>query len=77
MDESIDGFVYFSFGSMALIESLPRKVIQIFYKSFAKISPVRVLMKIPHPEMLPPVGLPKNVRIFSWLPQIKVLSKFI
>lgn len=73
MDESTDGFIYFTFGSMMMIESLPPHVIEIFYKSFAKIAPVRIFMKIPRVEMLPP-GLPKNVRTFTWISQIKVLK---
>ncbi|KAF7382488.1 hypothetical protein HZH68_015407 [Vespula germanica] len=37
------------------------------------ISPVNVLIKIANPEELPP-GLPKNIRISSWLPQLKILK---
>ncbi|XP_043682853.1 UDP-glucosyltransferase 2-like isoform X4 [Vespula pensylvanica] len=73
LDESKDDFIYFSFGSMIKIESIPRHILDIFYKSFGKISPVNVLMKITNSEELPP-GLPKNVRISSWLPQLKILK---
>ncbi|XP_035737135.1 UDP-glucuronosyltransferase-like isoform X1 [Vespa mandarinia] len=73
LDESKDGFVYFSFGSMVKIESFPRKILDIFYKSFEKISPVKILMKIPNPKELPP-GLPKNVHTSPWIPQLKVLQ---
>ncbi|XP_047365690.1 UDP-glucosyltransferase 2-like isoform X1 [Vespa velutina] len=72
-DESKDGFVYFTFGSMVKIESFPRKILDIFYKSFERISPVNILMKIPNPKELPP-GLPKNVHISPWIPQLKVLQ---
>lgn len=73
MNDSKDGFIYFSFGSMVKIESFPDKYLQIFYSSLGKIAPVRVLMKIAKPEELPP-GLPKNVHILSWIPQVKVLK---
>ncbi|XP_015113243.1 UDP-glucuronosyltransferase 2B20 [Diachasma alloeum] len=73
LDESPEGFVYFTFGSMMQIESFPPHVLDILYKSLRKISPVRVLMKIPRPELLPP-GLPGNIRTFSWMPQLKVLK---
>ncbi|XP_046835901.1 UDP-glucosyltransferase 2-like isoform X2 [Vespa crabro] len=73
LDESKDGFVYFSFGSMLKIESFPRKILNIFYKSFERISPVNILMKIPNPKELPP-GLPKNVHTSPWIPQLKVLQ---
>lgn len=73
LDESKDGFVYFTFGSMVKIESFPRDVISTLYKSLGKIAPVRVFIKIPQPELLPP-GLPNNFRTFRWINQIKVLS---
>lgn len=61
---------------MMKIESLPEEIVKIFYESLGKLAPVRVLMKIAKPEELLP-GLPKNILTSSWLPQIKVLSKFI
>ncbi|XP_076393332.1 UDP-glucosyltransferase 2 isoform X3 [Megachile rotundata] len=73
MNESKDGFIYFSFGSMVKIESFPAKYLKIFYSSLGKIAPVRVLMKIAKSEELPP-GLPKNVHTLSWIPQVKVLK---
>lgn len=74
MNESTHGFVYFSFGSMVKIESFPMNLLNIFYNSLSKISPIRVLMKIAKPDELPP-GLPKNVHVLPWVPQVKVLSK--
>ncbi|XP_015175624.1 PREDICTED: UDP-glucuronosyltransferase 2C1-like [Polistes dominula] len=68
-----DGFIYFSFGSMVNIETFPKHILDIFYKSFEYISPVKILMKIPNPKNLPP-GLPNNVRIAPWLPQLKILK---
>ena len=60
---------------MLRIETLPREVIvNTFYASFRNIAPVRVLMKIPKPEELPP-GLPSNVMTQTWFSQLKVLRK--
>lgn len=73
MNESTDGFLYFSFGSMVKIESFPAHHLKIFYNSLGKIAPVRVLMKIPEPSLLPP-GLPKNIHILPWIPQVEVLK---
>ncbi|RLU27473.1 hypothetical protein DMN91_001277 [Ooceraea biroi] len=73
MDDSKDGFVYFTFGSMVLIETFPRKLLDVFYASLGKIAPVRVLMKVPNPEKLP-TGLPKNIYTSPWMPQLKVLK---
>ena len=74
LDESKHGFVYVSFGSMVRIETFPKEILEIFYSSFKKISPVRVLMRIVQPEKFLK-GLPSNVLTWPWLPQIKVLSK--
>ncbi|KAK0175128.1 hypothetical protein PV327_008907 [Microctonus hyperodae] len=73
LDESKNGFIYFTLGSMVTIETFPEKIIRNMYKSFRKIAPVRVFMKVPQPKLLPP-GLPKNVRTFKWISQMKVLK---
>ncbi|XP_014479876.1 PREDICTED: UDP-glucuronosyltransferase 2B19-like [Dinoponera quadriceps] len=73
LDESKDGCVYFTFGSMIRIETFSKEIIEIFYKSFKKIAPVRVLMKVAKKEDLLP-GLPDNVMTQSWFSQIAVLK---
>ena len=73
MDESKHGVVYFTLGSMVIIETLPKETLLAFYASFAKIAPIRVLMKIVNKEKLPP-GLPSNVRTSNWISQIPILS---
>jgi len=73
LDESEQGCVYFTLGSMVKFESFPDELIRQFYMSFEKIAPVRVLMKIANREELP-AGLPKNVMTYSWFPQMSVLS---
>ncbi|XP_057336618.1 UDP-glucosyltransferase 2-like [Microplitis mediator] len=73
LDESKDGCVYFTFGSMVRIETYPAATLEIFYEMFKKIAPVRVLLKITDPKLLPP-GLPKNVMISPWLPQVAILK---
>lgn len=59
---------------MVMIETFPREFLNILYASLSKIAPIRVLMKIPNPEKLPP-GLPKNIYMSPWMPQIKILSE--
>lgn len=76
MNESTSGFIFFSFGSMVKIESFPDRYLKIFYNSLEKIAPIRVLVKIATPTDLPP-GLPKNIRVLPWIPQVKVLSELI
>ncbi|EFN60313.1 UDP-glucuronosyltransferase 2B15 [Camponotus floridanus] len=73
INDSKDGFIYFTFGSMVMIETFPREFLNILYASLSKIAPIRVLMKIPNPEKLPP-GVPKNIYMSPWMPQIKILK---
>ena len=73
LDESKQGCIYVSFGSMVTIESFPKEFLETLYSSFKKIAPVRVLMKITKTVKLPP-GLPENVKTHPFLPQIQVLS---
>ncbi|XP_001603747.1 UDP-glucuronosyltransferase 2A2-like [Nasonia vitripennis] len=73
MDASSHGVVYFTLGSMILIESLPQEQIKEIYFSFEKIAPVRALMKIVDTSKLPP-GLPENVKVLPWIPQQPVLA---
>lgn len=72
LDESEHGVVFFTLGSMVLIETFPRETLLEIYAAFAKIAPVRVLMKIANKDKLPP-GLPSNVMISDWIPQLQVM----
>lgn len=73
LDESKDGCIYFTFGSMVRIETFSEETVKAFYKAFESIAPVRVLMKVAKKEELLP-GLPKNVMIQPWFSQIPVLK---
>ncbi|XP_023245843.1 uncharacterized protein LOC106639852 [Copidosoma floridanum] len=73
MDESNSGVIYFTFGSMVLVETLPEATLKTLYRSFAKIAPVRILTKVADESKLPP-GLPENVKTLPWIPQQAVLA---
>ena len=73
MDESPDGVVYFSFGSLVLIETLPSTTLTDIFNSLSKISPVKVLLKLVDKKKLP-LEIPKNVLTSSWIPQQAVLG---
>ncbi|OXU22681.1 hypothetical protein TSAR_000187 [Trichomalopsis sarcophagae] len=73
LDKSKDGFIYFSFGSLVVIETLPHEALERFYSAIRKISPVKVLMRVPHPDDMPK-NMPDNVYKFSWLPQQTVFQ---
>ncbi|KAG7207637.1 hypothetical protein KM043_009257 [Ampulex compressa] len=73
MDTASSGVVYFSFGSLVNITHLPANTMLSLYASFAKIAPVKVLMKIKNRAQIP-AGLPENVLTLPWIPQIPVLG---
>lgn len=72
LDSANHGLVYFSMGSILAIEEMSKEMISIFYQSFAKISPIKVLIRCANSTKLPP-GLPSNAMTLSWIPQIAVL----
>lgn len=73
LDESKHGCIYVSMGSMIRLETFPKPVLDAFYTVFEKIAPVRVLLKVAKKEELPP-GLPKNVMVQPWFPQVTVFK---
>lgn len=62
--------MFFTFGSMIRVSTLPKHVLQIFKNVFAKL-PIRVLWK--YEEEMP--DKPDNVFISKWMPQRDILSK--
>ncbi|XP_050521168.1 UDP-glucosyltransferase 2-like [Daktulosphaira vitifoliae] len=69
IDESPNGVMFFTFGSMIRISTLPKEVLQIFKDVFAQL-PIRVLWKFE--EEMP--DKPKNVFISNWMPQRDILN---
>lgn len=70
MDNSKNGVVYFSFGSVVPSEEMPDEMKLSFMKAFGKLKQ-NVLWKI-RVDSLP--GLPENVKISKWLPQHDILG---
>ncbi|XP_048509530.1 UDP-glucosyltransferase 2-like [Athalia rosae] len=73
LDESTEGFIYISFGTILKAETLPKNIIDELYSGFEKVKPIRVLFKVSSPEDLPP-GLPDNVLTMKWIPQMQILQ---
>jgi glucuronosyltransferase len=69
LNESEHGVVYFSFGSMFRLESLPEDKVRALLDAFSEL-PQRVLVKSG-----PLPGTPDNVKTVQWLPQLDVLCK--
>ncbi|XP_076227853.1 UDP-glycosyltransferase UGT5-like isoform X2 [Nomia melanderi] len=69
-DDAKEGFIYFSLGTNAPINMLPKETLQIFLDVFAKL-PYKVAWKFE--GELP--GKSDNVFISSWLPQQTILAQ--
>jgi glucuronosyltransferase len=69
INESKDGVIYFSLGSLVRAETLPKDKLEAFIGAFSEL-PQRVIWKIDGI-----VGLPDNVRTSNWYPQSEILSK--
>lgn len=73
LDESDNGFIYFSFGTLTVLESLPLDILDKLYNAFRIVSPVKIIMRAPNPDVMPK-NLSDNVFIYNWLPQQKILG---
>ncbi|KAJ8675927.1 hypothetical protein QAD02_011713 [Eretmocerus hayati] len=73
LDNSKDGFIYFSLGSMTLIESFPDDLLQKFLNVFRKIPSITIIMRVQKPELMPD-NLPHNIYMQPWLPQQKIIQ---
>lgn len=70
IEESPHGVIYFTFGSIIQLSSLPEHIIKSFKEAFANV-PQKVLWKY-EGEMN---DVPKNVMIKKWFPQRDILRK--
>lgn len=70
IDESPNGVIYFTFGSVVKMSTLPDYIQKAFKEALAQI-PQRVLWKY-EGEMK---DVPKNVMIKKWFPQRDILCK--
>lgn len=75
LDDSTNGCIYISFGSMVLFETFPMYLQDAFYTAFQNLPHLRFLIKIKNISDLP-TKLPDNVKSFSWISQLQVFSKF-
>ncbi|XP_046736269.1 UDP-glycosyltransferase UGT5-like [Diprion similis] len=73
LDDSTDGFVLITFGSMLKLETFPRENLVAIYSSLAKLAPIRVVVKVVNATELVP-GLPSNVLTLPWVSQMAVLQ---
>lgn len=69
IEDSPNGVMFFTFGSLIRTSTLPNHVLQIFKEVFAKL-PIRVLWKY---ELDMP-DKPDNVFVSNWMPQRDILG---
>ncbi|CAH1402298.1 unnamed protein product [Nezara viridula] len=70
LDGSENGFIYFTFGSIINITSLPTEMLDVFRSTFAKLK-YNVVMKWEADEF---PNKPKNIKTMPWLPQNRILA---
>ncbi|XP_014289130.1 UDP-glucosyltransferase 2 [Halyomorpha halys] len=72
LNESVDGVIYFSWGSHYKTENMRPHELSAFMSAFGKLKQ-RVLMKVDEDNVSLP-GKPDNVRLAKWVPQASVLG---
>lgn len=72
MEDSKDGVILFSMGSVLKGANMPKEKIGIFLNAFSKIKQ-NVLWKFEDDDL---PGKPENVKISKWLPQSDILGEF-
>ncbi|CAH1402292.1 unnamed protein product [Nezara viridula] len=70
LNESVDGVIYFSWGSHYKTENMRPHELTAFMSAFGKLKQ-RVLMKVDEDTM---PGKPDNVRLAKWVPQASILG---
>ena len=73
IDESPDGVIYFSMGSILHSSNMKNATTKAFLESFSKLKQ-RVLWKWESDSLL---GQPSNVKLYKWLPQSDILGEFV
>lgn len=71
INESPEGVIYFSLGSLIKGHTFPKEKRDAFLKAFSRL-PQRVLWKWENETM---EGKPDNIMIQKWMPQLDILCK--
>lgn len=71
MDDAPDGVIYFSFGSVIKMDSIPERLQNALQEAFSEL-PQRILWKYDGDVM---ENQPKNIMIKKWFPQRDILGK--
>jgi len=71
IENSPHGIIYFTFGSVSSMSTLPKHIKQTFIDAFAQV-PQRILWKYDGEIN----GLPENIMTRKWFPQRDILRKF-
>lgn len=76
LDESSEGVIYWSFGSMSRIETIPSDKLSQIFETFAQL-PQTVLVKTDRRLLPGNLTVPDNVNTMNWIPQYATLCKSI
>lgn len=71
IDSAEHGVIYFSFGSLINISTIPKEILNVFLTVIGRLKQKVILKWISKSD----VKLPENVMIGSWLPQNDILGE--
>lgn len=75
LDASNEGVIYWSFGSMARIETIPTETLTQIFEALSRLSQI-VLIKMNRGMLSRNITVPDNVYAMDWIPQYATLRKY-
>ncbi|CAH2045632.1 unnamed protein product, partial [Iphiclides podalirius] len=72
LDKSYNGVVYWSFGSMSRIETIPGEKLKQIFEAISEL-PQTILVKMNKAMLVGNISIPENVYTMDWIPQYKTL----
>lgn len=74
LDASTDGLIYWSFGSMSKIETIPSAKLAQIFEAISELSQT-VLVKMNRRRLSTNITVPDNIYTMDWIPQYATLCK--
>lgn len=75
LDVSNEGVIYWSFGSMSRIETIPSETLANIFEALSRFSEI-VLIKMNRGLLSRNITVPDNVYTMEWIPQYATLCKY-
>lgn len=76
LDASTDGVIYWSFGSMSRIETIPSEKLSGIFEAISEL-PQLVFVKMDRRRLTKNITVPDNVYTMDWIPQYATLCELV